>query len=86
MTDATSGVNCIQFGTDNVNSENVRDNAKVENDPGMFAAEQTWPTEAEIKQAQQARKGSMNSIDSEDKIPEASGEQIKDLGAALENM
>jgi hypothetical protein len=52
MTDATTGVNCIQFGTDNVNSENVRDNAKVENDPGMFAAEQTWPTEAEIKQAQ----------------------------------
>jgi hypothetical protein len=48
----------------------------------MFAAEQTWPTEAEIKHAQ-ARKGSMNS---EDAIPEASGEQIKDLGSMLENM
>ena len=31
--------------------ENARDDDAIENNPGAFAAEQTWPTETEIKNA-----------------------------------
>ena len=31
--------------------ENAHDDDAIENNPGAFAAEQTWPTDAEIKNA-----------------------------------
>jgi len=49
----------------------------------MFAAEQTWPTEDEMKNAA-ARKGSFE--EEQEQIPEASDNQVKDLGSLLENM
>lgn len=36
-----------------------RDPHQIENNPGMFAAEQTWPTEEEMKQAQKQRANSL---------------------------
>lgn len=44
---------CAQFW----NGKNA-DNSQIENNPGMFAAEQTWPTMEEMKQP--PRKGSFN--------------------------
>lgn len=37
---------CVQSGS------SKRDSDQIENNPGMFAAEQTWPTEAELKNKQ----------------------------------
>jgi len=39
-------------------SEKERDDPTVENNPGLFAAEQTWPTQDELKK--QPRKGSFD--------------------------
>ena len=64
---------------------NKRDDPRVENNPGMFAAEQTWPTEEEMKKP---RKGSLN----HDEMTELESEQlditkikpaIKDTGKQL---
>ena len=42
--DPLTGKKCVQSVV-----ENKRDDPRVENNPGMFAAEQTWPTEEEMK-------------------------------------
>lgn len=51
--DEATGKKCIQAGADK--GEYARDDDKIENNPGMFAAEQTWPTEEEIKGAAQRK-------------------------------
>ena len=51
--DTATGVKCVQSGK--AQGEDARDDDKIENNPGAFAAEQTWPTEAEIRNAQQRR-------------------------------
>ena len=35
--------------------DEARDDDTIENNPGAFAAEQTWPTEAEISEAKQRK-------------------------------
>ena len=35
--------------------EDARDDDTIENNPGAFAAEQTWPTDAEIREAAQRK-------------------------------
>jgi len=35
--------------------DEARDDDTIENNPGAFAAEQTWPTDAEIKEANQRK-------------------------------
>ena len=47
--DSVTGNKCVQQGKSK--GEDARDDGTIENDPGAFAAEQTWPTEAEIKSA-----------------------------------
>ena len=42
---------------------NERDSDQVENVPGPFAGEQTWPTEEEMKNAKKERKKSKNNED-----------------------
>jgi hypothetical protein len=44
---------CVQTITDK-----ERDNGDIENNPGLFAAEQTWPTNEELKRSK--RKGSLD--------------------------
>ena len=53
--DSATGAKCVQIGKDK--GEDARDDDTIENNPGAFAAEQTWPTDAEITNARQ-RKGS----------------------------
>ena len=45
--DETTGRKCVQVGADK--GEYARDDDKIENNPGLFAAEKTWPTEDELK-------------------------------------
>lgn len=52
--DEQTGLKCVQVGTDSGNQ--ARDDNRVENDPGLFAAEKTWPTEDEMKAAASQRK------------------------------
>jgi len=47
---------CIQTITNQ-----IRDDGQIENNPGFFAAEQTWPTNDELKRAN--RKGSLDQQD-----------------------
>ena len=47
--DAGTGLKCVQIGKDG--GDDARDEDTIENNPGAFAAEQTWPTEAEIRDA-----------------------------------
>ena len=51
--DENTGTKCVQAGV-NV-GEHARDSDQVENNPGLFAAEQTWPTEDEMNQAKQRK-------------------------------
>lgn len=62
--DPLTGKKCVQSVVGN-----NRDDPKIENNPGMFAAEQTWPTEEEIKRP---RKGSLN----QDEMTELDSEQL----------
>jgi hypothetical protein len=39
-------------------SAKERDDPSIENNPGLFAAEQTWPTQEELKKP--LRKGSLD--------------------------
>ena len=47
--DNATGIKCVQKGK--ASGEDARDDDTIENDPGAFAAEQTWPTDAEIRNA-----------------------------------
>lgn len=51
--DEATGTKCVQKGHEK--GDNARDDDTIENDPGAFAAEQTWPTEAELKAAAQRK-------------------------------
>ena len=57
VTDSVTGVKCVQAAK--TTGDDARDDDTVENNPGAFAAEQTWPTEAEMRSAAQ-RKGSLD--------------------------
>ena len=46
--DSTTNTKCVQ-------ATKQRDDSRIENNPGLFAAEQTWPTPEEISRG---RKGS----------------------------
>ena len=73
----------IQQGCATEGGEEGRDQVQCENNPSPFCAEQTWPTEEEIKNAQQKRKVSgaddleMEMINTESKtqvkVPNVSG-------------
>jgi len=76
--DSATGTESLMVGTDGCNPETARDCGKIENDPGMFAQEQTWPTEDEMKKAAKQRKGSME--ESDNTIP-TSTEGIKDMSS-----
>jgi hypothetical protein len=39
-----------------VTKSEERDSDQIENNPGAFAAEQTWPTEDEMQAAKRSRK------------------------------
>ena len=62
--DPLTGKKCVQSVVGN-----NRDDHRIENNPGMFAAEQTWPTEEEMKRP---RKGSLN----HDEMTELESEQL----------
>lgn len=47
--DQKTKTRCIQVGQ--ADGPDKRDDNRVENDPGLFAAEQTWPTQDELKSA-----------------------------------
>lgn len=47
--DQKTGIKCVQTAAES--GDNARDDDAIENNPGAFAAEQTWPTEAEIRDA-----------------------------------
>lgn len=84
--DPITGIECIQAGNEKDGDDNKRDNANIENNPGMFAAEQTWPTEDEINEASKTRKESMSEMDmgmDEVKIPK---EGMDGLGDMMEKM
>ena len=51
--DAQTGIKCVQKAQ--ATGEEARDDDTIENDPGAFAAEQTWPTEAEMRGAAQRK-------------------------------
>ena len=53
--DSDTKIKCVQkAGTA---GDDARDDDRIENNPGAFAAEQTWPTETEIKSAQRKLSG-----------------------------
>ena len=71
--DETTKVKCVQQGKSS--GEEARDDDQIENDPGAFAAEQTWPTDAEIENARQRK------LSEQDEMVEMdTGEQLK-IGA-----
>ena len=47
--DESTGIKCVQIAK--TSGEEARDDDAIENNPGAFAAEQTWPTEAEMRGA-----------------------------------
>ena len=51
--DANTGAKCVQ--TAKTSGDDARDDDTIENNPGAFAAEQTWPTDAEIREAAQRK-------------------------------
>ena len=51
--DANTGTKCVQ--TAKTSGDDARDDDTIENNPGAFAAEQTWPTDAEIREAAQRK-------------------------------
>jgi len=53
--DKATGIKCVQQGKGE--GADARDDCTIENDPGAFAAEQTWPTEQEIKNAKRKLSG-----------------------------
>lgn len=56
MTDASTG-KAVQV----IEKAQERDNDQIENDPGMFSAEQTWPTQEEMDKAKKrANSGEMD--------------------------
>ena len=48
--DKVTGTKCVQSG-----SQKEADSDQIENNPGLFAAEQTWPTEEEMNQARKRK-------------------------------
>jgi len=52
--DSTTKSKCVAQGA--VKGEHARDEDTIENNPGAFAAEQTWPTETEMRDAASKRK------------------------------
>ena len=52
--DQNTKVKCVATGTSK--GDQARDEDTIENNPGAFAAEQTWPTEAEMRDAAAKRK------------------------------
>lgn len=68
--DKTTKTKCVQ--TAQSSGQEARDDDQVENDPGAFAAEQTWPTDAEIRNAAQRK------LSGQDEMVEMdTGEQLK---------
>lgn len=55
MIDPVTQAKCVQTKAKDV------DDGQIENNPGLFAAEQTWPTMDELKRPQ--RKGSLEEED-----------------------
>lgn len=51
--DSSTKRKCVQ--TVDGSKEDARDDDTIENNPGAFAAEQTWPTDAEIREAAQRK-------------------------------
>ena len=51
--DKSTGAKCVQVGKSE--GDQARDEDLIENDPGAFAAEQTWPTDSEIREAAQRK-------------------------------
>ena len=51
--DQKTGIKCVQQAK--TMGDEARDDDTIENNPGAFAAEQTWPTEAEISEAKQRK-------------------------------
>ena len=51
--DPNTGTKCVQAGA--ALGEHARDSDQIENNPGLFAAEQTWPTEDEMSKARQRK-------------------------------
>ena len=51
--DEKTGIKCVQNAK--TSGDDARDNDTIENDPGAFAAEQTWPTDTEIREAAQRK-------------------------------
>ena len=45
--DEKTGLKSVQVGTNQ--GEHARDDDTIANDPGMFAAEKTWPTDDELR-------------------------------------
>ncbi|CDW72986.1 pre-rrna-processing protein tsr1 homolog [Stylonychia lemnae] len=82
---------------DNVNkviqqiNPSERDPYQIENNPGLFCAEQTWPTEEELKTAKQAKKsrrksGGDDEMQTEDTLVSSYPVSQSKAGASLEEM